>query len=162
MIYVPRDATNDEVLDIIRTWVDILATGDYEAAFTAIISDAESETWTPYFLKIAVEGYRSPEFYPDTERFQVTDWRTAQGGNSEAIQEVTWYEPNTSGVAGSVEFDLPVNGQWSDLQAEFDVWEGSDLEEDFLLGLDEIGSWAQRQRRYEEEDRLMEEHSAKG
>ncbi len=144
MIYIPGDATNADVLDIVRTWIDILATGDYEAALSAIITDAESETWTPYFLEIAIEQYRSPEFYPDVESFRLTDWRTAQGGNPEARQEVKWYKP-PSGLAGYVVFDLPLNGQWSDLLAEFDIWENNSAEEGYLLGLDEIGSWTQRQ-----------------
>ncbi len=161
MIHVPRDATNDEVLDIVRTWIDILATRDYEAAISAIISDSERETWTPYFLEVAVERYRSPEYYPAVEKFYVTDWRTAEGGNPEAMQQVRWYKPNSSGLVGTAEFDLPLNGQWSDLQAEFDIWEGGAPEESYLLGLDEIRSWAQDQRRYEEEDRLAKEQSAK-
>lgn len=161
MIYVPRDATNEEVLDIVRTWIDILASAGYEAAFTAIAFDTKNEAWTPHFLKISVEGYRSPEYYPDVEQFHVTDWRTVQGGNSEAEQNITWYKPNDSLLAGKVMFDLPVNGQWSDLMAEFDIWDNDNAEEGLDMSLDEIFSWRQRQRHYEEEDRLAEEQSAK-
>ena len=44
MIYVPRDAFPEQVLDIVCSWLEILATGDYDAAFTAIAFHIPQET----------------------------------------------------------------------------------------------------------------------
>lgn len=145
MVFIPYDASDEQVLDIVREWIDILAREDYEAAFHAIAFHTPQETWTASFIRNAIKNYRAPEHYPGVEDFHVTNWRTAQGGNTEAKQEVIWYEPNTTGLAGAVAFDLPLNARWSNLTADFVLWENDNLEEGCILGLEDIGSWEQRE-----------------
>lgn len=111
MIYVPRDASGEQVLSIVCSWINILADEDYQAAFDVITAHGPNETWTPEFIQSSIKHYRSPEFYPGVEDFHVTDWRTAQGGNADAKQEVGWYKSDTFILAGYVDFDLPLNGQ---------------------------------------------------
>ena len=55
-------------------------------------------------------------------------------------------------MVGSVTFDLPLNGQWSDLTADFVFFEGADARAGYPLGLEEIGSWRQMQREIEASD----------
>jgi hypothetical protein len=50
---------------------------------------------------------------------------------------VIWYEPNDSALVGAVSFRLPLNGEWSDLTADFVLFE-TDAEDGFLLRLEEI------------------------
>lgn len=157
MISVPRDATNEQVLGIVRGWIDLLAAEDYQAAFDAIGSWGIHGDWTPEFIRDDIKNYRSPQFYPGVEDFRVTDWRTAQGGNPEAEQKVLWFEPNASGLAGAVAFDLPLNGRWSSLTADFVLWKNGDAEDCYTLGLEEMTSW---QQRAEEDEAANAEPSA--
>ena len=93
-----------------------------------------------------IEGYRSPDYYPDETQFWVTDWRVASGGNPTPKSDVVRYKPNTLGLVAAIAFDLPLNGKWSDLTADFVVFAGSDQSRDCSFSLEEIGSWAQKQR----------------
>ena len=67
--------------------------------------------------------------------FRVTDWRTAQGGSPDAEQAVGWYNSDAFALAGCVDYDLPLNGQWSDLKAQFVLWENGNQDEGYILGL---------------------------
>ncbi len=145
MVFVPRDASNEQVLEVVREWVDILWQEDYEAAFAALGYLMAGEAAKPASFRESIKDYRSPEYYPNVEDFTVTDWRTACGGNPEPQQEVTWYGPNTAKLGGAVAFDLPLNGRWSDLTADFVFFENDDPE-GFDFYLEEISSWEQSQR----------------
>ena len=145
MKFVPRDATDEQVLDIVRGWVDVLSKADYTTVFDEIGLIMRGEAPGAECIHGCIQYYRSPEYYPGVEEFLVTDWRTAQGGNPEPAQRVEWYEPNSTKMAGAISFDLPLNGRWSDLTADFVFFENSDPE-GYNLCLEEIDSWEQGQR----------------
>jgi hypothetical protein len=145
MSFVPRDASDEQVLDIIRGWIDVLSEENYTAVFNDLGLSIGWITPGPECIQACIQEYRSPEYYPGIEEFAVTDWRTAQGGNPEPARSVEWYEPNSVKMAGSVSFDLPLNGRWSDLTADFVFFE-NDNPEGYDLILEEISSWEQVQR----------------
>lgn len=149
MFYVPRKASNKQVLDLVKEWVDLLTKEDYDAAAAAVLSVYGDGIVKPEFLRDDIKNYRSPEYYPGVEDFTVTDWRTAQKGNPEAQQKVIWYNPNASRLKGAVTFDLPLNGRWSDLTAEFVFFDNDDPAEGYILCLEEIQCWEQVQREME-------------
>jgi hypothetical protein len=142
MICIPNNASTEDVLQVVQAWVDLWAELGPEAAFTAIAADGQN-TWTPEWLEQAVANYRPSEMYPDTQEFAVTPCESAKAINHDPTRKVEWYKPNKSRLAGYVNFDLPLNGQWSDLLAEFEVWEGGDPQGDYILALSEIRSWDQ-------------------
>lgn len=160
IVFIPRDASDEQVLDIVREWVDVLSQEDYEAAFVALGYLMAGEAAQPASFRESIKDYRSPEYYrsqeyyPHVEDFTVTNWRTAQGGNPEPQQEVTWYELNSTKLAGAVAFDLPLNGRWSDLTADFVFFENNDPE-GFDLYLEGIDSSEQFQR----EQQLFDLHN---
>ncbi|HXT10952.1 MAG TPA: hypothetical protein VN873_05255 [Candidatus Angelobacter sp.] len=145
MVLIPHNATDEAVLDIIRGWIDVLAKEDYEAvvaelgpgldfAYGSYSSKAEC-------LLAQIKRYVSSEYFPGVTDFIVTDWRLAKGGNPEPRRHVTWYKPNNLGgvgLRGAIQFDLPLNGKWSDLTADFVLWE-HDIEY-YVLALEEISS----------------------
>ena len=140
MTIVPRGASEDQVLDLVRAWVDVLARQDYDAVaaelgYALAFGKPQGEC-----IRQAIESYRCPVYYPKVEKFVVTDWRAAQGGNPHKKQEVVWYKPNASGLIGAVAFDLPLNGRWSTLTADFVFCEGSNPSAGYPLGLEEIQS----------------------
>lgn len=140
MIYIPHDASSEQVLEIIRAWIDLLAAEDYQAAFDAIGPDGLRGDWTPEFLRDDIKKYRSAEFYPGEVDFRMTDWRTARGGNPEAEPEVLWYADNDSGLVGAIAFELPLNGRWSSLTADF-VIRKNDGQEGDILTLEDFTAW---------------------
>jgi hypothetical protein len=151
---VPRNATDESVLNIVRGWVDVLAKKDYQKVFENLghsISFAEPSAES---IRKAVEAYRSPEYYPGVSAFAVSDWRTARGGNAEPKREVVWFKPNSVRMRGAVAFDLPLNGQWSDLTADFVMFESDAPNSGYNLRLEEIHSWKQTQRDIEAREHL--------
>ena len=140
MTFVPRDASEGQILALVQTWVDVLAREDYEAAFKELGYALAFGKPGARCIREAIHSYRSVAYYPGVENFVVTDWRTAQGGNPDRMQEVIWYKPNESGLVGAVAFDLPLNGRWSDLTVNlvFCQCENSDM--GFPLGLEDIQS----------------------
>jgi len=143
MLYVPNEASTEQVLDLVREWIDLLSQGDYTAAAAVVLPVNGDKIVNPEYLESDIKRYRSPEYYPGVIDFQVTDWRTAQGGNPDAQQNVIWYLPNSSTLRASVSFDLPLNGRWSDLTAELVFWEEEDSREGSVLCLEDVRSWEQ-------------------
>ena len=144
MIFIPRDASDGQVIAIVRHWLDVLATEDYEAVFAALgyVMAYQYDCPGPEAIRRAIRSYRSPSLYPGMQEFKVTDWRTAAGGNPQPLQRITRYKPNTTRLSGAAELHLPLNGSWSNLEADF-VWFDSGDNEGYRLGLEEIGSSAQ-------------------
>jgi hypothetical protein len=151
MIFVPRDATDEQVLDIAHHWIDVLAREDYTTIFQALGYSLlyQCDCPGPECIRNTIKHYRSPEFYPGVEDFTVTNWRTATGGNQTPIKKITWYKPNDTGLRGALAIHLPLNGKWSDLLADFIWFENKNLNEGFGFRLEEIGSVTQQQREYE-------------
>ncbi len=88
----------------------------------------------------AIHRYRSERFYPGQSEFNVSGWREARGGNPEPRSKLTWYQPGTSLPRGVFEFDLPLNGRWSDLLAEFVLFESAEQPGQCILSLEDISS----------------------
>jgi hypothetical protein len=148
MVLIPQNARNEEVLEIIHKWVDVLAAEDYEAVVKEIGFLKGSYSSPAECLRAQIKRYVSPEYFPDVTDFVVTDWRTARGGNPKPLSTVTWYNLNSVGLRGAVRFDLPINGKWSDLTADFVFFENDNG--GYRLALEEICSIKQLQREVED------------
>src|SRR5579864_2406345 len=114
MVFIPHKATDEEILTIVRQWVEILATEDYAKVFAEL-----GYSMNPYFnysggeaIRQEIKKYRSTEFYPDVTDFKATDWRLAKGGNPSPKQNVARFKPNNIKLAGAIQFDLPMNSKW--------------------------------------------------
>lgn len=140
MVVIPRTASDNQVLTIVREWIDVLAREDYEAIFQALGYAVAFDRPGAVCIRNEIKQYRSPKLYPGVEEFTVTGWRTALGGNPSPLQLVTRYKPNRTGLAGAVDFDLPLNGRWSDLTANFVFFEPKIEGDGYVLSLEEIGS----------------------
>jgi len=136
MIYVKRDITNDDLLQFIRGWIEVLAQKRYEDFFNALGYSMGGAAATADWIQSDLNRYRS-DLYPGVTDFEVTHWKTARGGNPNPLHEVVWYKPNDSRLVGAVTFQLPLNGMWSDSSADFVLLE-TDAPEGLLLKLEEI------------------------
>jgi hypothetical protein len=67
------------------------------------------------------------------------------GGNPSPRLEIVRYVPSQHPLRGAVSVDLPLNGRWSDLTADFVWFESSEPGGDYPLALEEVGSARQAQ-----------------
>jgi hypothetical protein len=145
MILVPPEASDDQLLAIVRGWLDALAREEYAAVFASLGYALSYGRPGAECIERKIKSYRSATYYPGVTDFVVTDWRTARGGNPTPLQLVRWYEPNDIGIRATVELDLPLNGLWSDLEADFVLFENKvNPSQGHILCLEEIGCPEQR------------------
>lgn len=109
--------TDNEILSFIEHWIELLADGHYEAAHQHTGHDPYFG-WTPELIEAVVHGYGLPESHPSGEVFMVTPIAEAQGGPPQ--RQIERYDI-PSGVLAEVFHSLPLNGEWSDLSATFNV-----------------------------------------
>jgi len=109
MIFVKRDISNSDLLDIVRDWVDVLAQKRYQDFFAALGYSMGSSAPTSDWIESDLGKYKS-DIYPGVSEFEVTDWRSAEGGNPKPKREVVWYDSNSAKLVGAIAFDLPLNG----------------------------------------------------
>ena len=131
---------DQEALAQARNCVDLLADMDFERAgiefgYALAFGRPASDC-----IRGAIAAYQSPRLFPNERDFCVSDWRAATGGNPAPRSRVTWYKSNTTGLVGVIEFDLPLNGRWSDLLAEFVLFQDPDESGNCILSLEEISS----------------------
>lgn len=136
MLFLPKHATDEEILDVVRQWVNTLANKDYDAAF-AMTYHGPDEHWTPQLMQEVIEDYGS-RVSPDSSVWSITPWETATidvqspepDWDVQPSHDVHWSdEPNMDldpPLLGYVWFDLPVGGKWSDLTATFYILEIDD------------------------------------
>lgn len=127
----PATASDEELLEAVDEWVELLAQERYGEALATFGS---REHWTPELLRQVIRGYGFPEPHPSGTVFRVTSRRDA-AGKQHYRQVDRWPDPNLIGAVGIVQYDLPLNGKWSDVTALFDVLSADDLLE---LRLDDI------------------------
>lgn len=110
-------ASDEEILAEVEAWIDDLTRGDYEAAFGRTEHDPYYR-WTPNLLEAVVNGYGATDAHPSGARFVVTSRSTASGRPHYRRVERSSHPPH-----GAVEvwYDLPLNGEWSDLTVSFRV-----------------------------------------
>jgi hypothetical protein len=106
-----------EIVATLYQWVSFLEQENYQSAYA--LTDHEGPNWTPVVLQKLIENYGSLE--PLDERFLVTDRLAAQGTSIDP--EFQWF-PKPEEVLGELilgilHFELPLNGEWSDLTAIF-------------------------------------------
>lgn len=133
VVRLPASASDAEVLAIVERWAGFLAVEDYEGAY-GMTAHEPYFRWTPRLLREVIEGYGLPDPHPDGP-FKVSPLETAKGG-PEPRREVSYDDPpRPNGAVGGVWFDLPLNGEWSDLTATFSIHR---LDEEIVLSLNEV------------------------
>ena len=155
MTVLPPGASDGEILEILRYWLDQLAAEKYEEIYAALgyALAYQEDVPGPRRIEHEIKRYRSPLSYPGIDTFRVTDWRTATEGRHGPDFQVIRYARNSTGLGGAASINLPLNGTWSDLRADF-VWsDGTCTNGAQWLSLEEISSHEQFNRELEERER---------
>jgi hypothetical protein len=138
MTHVDRNTSEDELIQIIESGVRLLSNKQYQEFIDNFGYTLGEGTPSPQWIIADLKNYES-EFYPEETDFEVTDPSLAFGGNSNPQKKVVWFANNEAALVGSVAYDLPLNGQWSDLCAEFVLFE-TGSPDGYILKLEEISS----------------------
>lgn len=109
--------SDDEILTCVDEWVDDLQKQDYQAAYARTEHDPYY-AWTPELIRAVIQGYGLPEPRRDGKIFLVSDRKKARG--TKGRREVDREDVRPPAIA-EVWYDLPLNGEWSDLTATFRV-----------------------------------------
>lgn len=118
MEILPADADDEVILAAVRRWVALLAADDVEAAVRFLYQGdgAGSIGASASSLRASIAQYE-PAAPLRQEPARVTPAETA-GGPFEPVTEVFRLD---DGTVSGVDFTVPVNGEWSELVAFFDV-----------------------------------------
>lgn len=124
-------ASAEEIENFIHTWLDYLAREDYRTAYHMTVHDPYYE-WTPELMEKMINGYG---FFPEPNDiiFKVTDWRTATNMDRVRYNEISFFEKAKVrqraiySIIGDIWYDLPLNGQWSEVTATFNILRLEDL-----------------------------------
>jgi hypothetical protein len=108
-------SSDEDLIGFVEEWVNDLAKEDYEAAYKRTGHDPYYE-WTPGLIESVINGYGLPEPHPSGEVFKVTPIKEAKGDKPRIEVDRGPYNDNRFGY---VFYDLPLNGEWSDLTASF-------------------------------------------
>ncbi len=131
---LPVNASDEDILSVIRDWVELLAADSFEAA-CAMLHHEPDDPATPDFLRVYISNYGSHDPMKDGSTYRVTSCKSATGRETH-YQRINRYDSvDASSFAGDAMFDLPLNGAWSDLTALFWILsrEGS-----LVLQLDDV------------------------
>lgn len=122
--------TDGAVFAVIERWVGLLVARKYADALGMF---TVSEHWTPDLLRNVLRNYGFIEPHPKGTTFSVTPIGTAAGDGPRF--SVTWFDKPTGSPVGYARYDLPLNGEWSDVTASFDILE---TPEGLTLALDDV------------------------
>ena len=125
MLVLLEDSTNAEILDAVRVFVELLAEEKYADAYEQFLPAPDREL-TPEVIKALIEGYgyAEPVEGSDEPPLRVTSLSQMTEPEPKDRQQVEWFDFHTernAHVLGTAHYDLPLNGEWSDLTAIFDI-----------------------------------------
>ena len=112
---IKSSATDKEILSFIESWVSDLENENYEAAYNKTSHDPYYN-WSPELIEKVINGYGLPDPHPNGKVYKVTSIQKAKGAG--AKKEID-REASEGNIIGYAYYDLPLNGEWSDLTASF-------------------------------------------
>ena len=118
-------ASDEQILAVVREWVEALVRDDYDVAFEITAHDPYYD-WSPESMRSVIQNYGSIVPMADGSLYHVTSLADTTGESipRHEVERMTQPRPvpNTEeSVIGHVFFELPLNGEWSDLAATFEV-----------------------------------------
>lgn len=115
----PKTASDEDLLSGARKWVDLLAEARSADAFMLTAHDSYY-SWTPDLIQSVIAGCGLPHELGN-HKYRISKTSETKGGPSPRWEVDRWQEAEPSSRIGFVWIDLPVEGEWSDLTATFEV-----------------------------------------
>jgi hypothetical protein len=111
------DADDEVLIAALYRWVRRLAEGDFDGAVDQLCQEGDANPLSAAGLRAWIERYEPAPPLRPARPARVTPAETA-GGPLEPLAEVFRAD---DGTVRSIDFSLPINGEWSELVAFFDV-----------------------------------------
>ncbi len=109
---LPAEASDQEILDTVREWVEFLAEERYDEAYHFFVNTEHNpRNWSPQLLKTVIQTYG---FHDKREFHRVTPVEKTTGG---VKPRHDIHRDDDNDQQGFIWFDLPLDGKWSDLTA---------------------------------------------
>ncbi|QKD02965.1 hypothetical protein EB235_16845 [Mesorhizobium loti R88b] len=122
LVRFAQDASDEDILAVVRRWSDTLAAEDYEGALAMV----HAPDWTADLLQRTIAGYGHPE--PAERVHKVTPLASARYYPGDEPVNNPWprHKVDRDTLPDgepyiSVWFDMPLDGYWSDVTATFDL-----------------------------------------
>jgi hypothetical protein len=140
MILLSRNSTDEEILEKVYTWLALLDAEDYVGETKAILY-GKTDPWGADYLRKAITEYRQDGIASNERPARITSIKTAKILDHKPDYNIIRYLRNDTGLFGAIDnFDLPINGYWSKLTADFVILNRQDPTDDCVLCLEEIHS----------------------
>jgi hypothetical protein len=111
MMTLPANATDDEILAVVRQWVDLLAQGDYVQAQSLLKRDGAERDWPRELVAELIGSYELPPAVDTGEKSRVTPVGEARVADVKPRASVSrWEKSGRANAIGDVHFDLLRNG----------------------------------------------------
>lgn len=128
----PRTACDESFLTSVQKWVELLGEERFLDAFKLTAHDSYY-SWTPDLIRSVIAGYGLPH-EPGDHEYRVSKISETKNGVSRWEVE-RWHDAEPSNRIGLVSINLPLDGEWSDLTATFEILQDNNY---LILVLNEI------------------------
>lgn len=115
----PLTASDEYLLNGVKKWVDLLAEGRFAHAFNLTAHDSY-HSWTPELIRSVIAGYGLPHVAGEHE-YRISRVTEANEGRTPCWEIDRWRDAEPNHRVGSISFRLPLDGEWSDLTATFEI-----------------------------------------
>jgi hypothetical protein len=134
---LPISASEADVIGVVEQFVDLAAADQWPDALALVEPPTkESYVLSPNEAKNLVRNYGWPEPLADGSTVELTPVSTARG-KSPNDDAVLWYEDvREDGAIGWVDYVVPLDGEWSDLCFQFEIYRREDGVRLMFWGMD--------------------------
>lgn len=137
MTLLPTNSTDEDLINFVRNFVNLLAQEKYVEAFEITYHNPDREM-SPELIKALIKGYGFAEPVENNTDPPLRVTHLSNIEKPEPKYQIDFYDikedvfPKEIGI---IHYDLPIDDDWSDLTAIFDVFE---LEDGIALSLYDI------------------------
>jgi len=125
MFTISHPPTDAAVHEFASRWTEQLAQENYIEAYGMLchVQNHPGRSWvfSPEELRNWIENYGSDTPIPGEPPYKVTKIEQASGEQWGNYLELSPSDARYVGYLGNLDWGLPLNGEWSDLQASFDL-----------------------------------------
>lgn len=129
----PISASDEHLLKGVITWVDLLAEGRFGDAFNLTAHDSHY-AWTPDLIRSVIAGYGLPH-EPGEHEYRISRVSEVKESSTPRWEVDRWRDAEPNGRVGFITLCLPLDGEWSDLTATFEILQNDGR---LVLVLDDI------------------------
>lgn len=136
---LPLTASDDDIRNLVVEWSELMAIGEFDAAYRMLAFDNSDWDWPPELLANTIRGYGIADLHesdPTTLGFILEEWETdelrmttldGREDRHQIVAEIDVDRENLRSLAPSQYvgwvhyFDIPLNNERSDLTARFRI-----------------------------------------